>query len=815
MVAVSKIRELFCLLGGPMTIWCRLKKLLYFTKEHVPKILLLLLLPTVVMAEGGGGRLTGSADNEAALLAAREALTSAGFSVQQQDFSVAVPQVGTEAEFAVGEDLKLELYKDYSVVTSAPGGGIDYRGPLVLAGTDWLSLPDSEIAGRLVVVEAWFIQPEWLEILRDKGARGVLFCTNPNPYGAPIDDVFKKGVAVGKRQGTSLFVGYISGGAYQKLKTLSVNRVVEDLRVKVAIAYPTQKTRSLIATLEPKASLKTNAREKSVSDKASTRTILISAAFDGRGAGPSGEAFESGAEHYAGVRAALGVAEGLKALMAREGWSSLPGNTRIVIALWNGHHQDQAGLRHYIDNPIYPLESTRVIHLERLGIGVQGPLQLLGDPRASSLWLDQVLGAAPPEALDYTRLQSTIGPGQALKRFTDAHVASCAITSAGTDTFPFGAAKDRIDALDNAQIERATDLVLHMLDGWLLPKPYLGLLKPVEWLLLAGLAIFSGVAALMVAKVNANGHIRWRQGAKWAKWAKWANWTAWVTWATRARRLGHGLVYGLILLCFLAFVANLNQATDLKVTPFGIDTNFSLYKTLSSTLETLRSLEGMGWSSEGALMLSAKLILGSLVIAYIGGYLLGLIESTLTSRTRLGAMGSLMALSLPDVLVVLLTLWGYTLLAMRMPQIAEWTALKGYWLPVAALSLLPTLYLARIAAIATSAELNKDYVRGGFALGYSRWQLLLKQVRPAVWVKLLDAMPTVLAMTFSNMIVVEYLFNYNGIGYFLLFLYRRQDVQRFVPLAAALAIGYLALVLIAGAISRRINPRKGAGAHDK
>ena len=79
---------------------------------------------------------------------------------------------------------------------------------------------------------------------------------------------------------------------------------------------------------------------------------------------------------------------------------------------------------------------------------------------------------------------------------------------------------------------------------------------------------------------------------------------------------------------------------------------------------------------------------------------------------------------------------------------------------------------------------------------------------PAIIFKTIDSIPTILTMLFSNMIIVEYLFNYNGIVYYLLYLYNRHDVYRFVPLALSLGAIYLAITGLSFLIAKWVNPLK-------
>lgn len=622
-------------------------------------------------------------------------LESMGFKVSHQTFDRLVPQVRSGAVFVAGGQEFLQNV-DYSVVPTAPGGGISYKGALVVAGNDWLHLPEAELAGRLVAIEASFMQPEWLRLLQEKGVRGVFVCVNANPYsGLPIEALPPQGSA-GTRQGESIFVGYLSGKAYTQLKAMGPD---SEARLEVTIDYPLVAASNLFAETP-----------------GGDRVLLVACNL----------------EDVTGREGLLKIAEAISGVLKDRGDL---GRYKLVLAFWQGYYQDQAGLKHYLDHPLYPLAASQWLQLETMGPSQDSGLLLQWEAPTSGLLADQVQGYAASKGIPVVRAFST---SAFLRRITSYEVSGVVIAS---DT------------------PRGSDLALGLVLDKAFPKNYLQLLPPLTW-------GYFGLGVILAA----------------------------FFWPYRGVRV---LVGTLALTLFLTFIVNIRQDTNFVQTAMGLESNFSLYDTLDTMIKALQNPKGFELPLEVVGLASAKLIMGAVVTAYGVGYLWSLLEVGLSHRLRSGALGSLLAISIPDVLVALVLLWAYTRLAMVYPPLTQAQSLKGYWLPMLSLALLPTLYLTRIGTVAMQAELHKDYVRGGFALGYSRWQLLVREIQPAVLIKMLETMPTLLAMTFSNMIVVEYLFNYQGIGYFLLYLYKREDVQRFVPLALMLAATYVAIAAIA------------------
>jgi ABC-type dipeptide/oligopeptide/nickel transport system permease component len=186
-------------------------------------------------------------------------------------------------------------------------------------------------------------------------------------------------------------------------------------------------------------------------------------------------------------------------------------------------------------------------------------------------------------------------------------------------------------------------------------------------------------------------------------------------------------------------------------------------------------------------------------------------EGFRSRKSRLGSLGTLVFFSIPDVLIVLFVLLMYTSFARQFPVLKEMLQLKSFILPLLTLSIIPTIYISRIAFIAIQEELTKDYIKNEKAKGFSRQKIIFIELLPAIIFRIVDAMPSIVTMLLSNMIIVEYLFNYHGILYFLIYLYNRQDVYRFVPLALTLGLIYITFTKGFQLLAKVINPMKRKG----
>ncbi|MGM0396755.1 MAG: ABC transporter permease subunit, partial [Bacillota bacterium] len=289
------------------------------------------------------------------------------------------------------------------------------------------------------------------------------------------------------------------------------------------------------------------------------------------------------------------------------------------------------------------------------------------------------------------------------------------------------------------------------------------------------------------------------------------------------RKVFSVIISGFFAVFMLTLLANIDPGSNIKVINNDISTNISGYLTIKRSVLYLRTLLNPGdynKFTDGNILetiynsskLSIMLISSSLAFSTIVGIIRGMYEGHRSRKAKLGSIGTLVFFSIPDVLIVLLTLLGYTLVAMKFPAIRDATYIKGFVLPLLTLSIIPTIYISRITFITIQEELGKDYIRNAIAKGFSRKKTIFYELIPAISFKIVDTLPAIMTMLLTNMIIVEWLFNYRGILYFLLYFYNRQDVYRFVPLALTLGLMYIVFTWGVQLLARLINPLKSKGA---
>lgn len=736
------------------------------------------------------GRLAGSDGNREAMTYIETQLRSMGIAPTmengtfEQSFKTIIPNISNNAEFTIrsssGEVLEsFEIYKDYNALPSLNGGSVNFNGEMLLVGANLFRIDPKLIKDRVIVVDANRLLPDWVNYVVENEGKGILCCTDTVVFGKANAVELQKNLQVYGKTGRSIGVGYISGAVYKSLMKNAVkDALTEDRNVlgslsevtwKVNILFPIKETSNIIGVIK--------------GSRHNGRILMLSANMDGLGEGVNGQYFPGANAEVSGTAVLLEIASRLSKQKV------LPYET-IVFAFWNGQQQNDSGVQFYLDNPIFPLKRTTSIHLEALGIKFMDGLMLQSDNILSAILKEKLSSYAT----DNNLIVEKVGPSNSVSsHFVDKGVPSVTLKGINDSDYPKDTYQDTASAIDSSLISNAASVILSYMEREHYPSNIFDYMtrsqKIVLSCLLLGGLLNSGVKLWYKRYpnrriLNVSGEVFYFKLP-----------------IVLLRRFFQFVFPCALVVFMLAFLVNIKQTTDVQTINGVLTSNFSLYIILKQTLLYLQTtISNLIHNGEmfiitlnvikEASYLSIKLIGVTLVITLVVGLMIGILESYRTKSVHLRSLGSILVFSIPDVFVVLIGLIGYTLLYRRFPQIKEYALLKEFILPVITLSIIPTIYVSRIVVVAVLEELNKEYIRAAKALGYSRKKLFMTELLPAVIYKLIDTLPTLMTMLLSNMIIVEYLFNYNGIGYFLLYLYKRQDTERFVPMAITLGLIY-------------------------
>lgn len=751
------------------------------------------------------GRLSGSEGDEKALKYIENYFKEIGVEpagidgTYYQPFSAIIPDIDNNPTFTINSQdgtiiREFSMYEDFSVITSMNGGGIDFYGDLLFVGSDLFRVDPELIKGRVVIINASFHKPDRINYVIQNGGKGIICCANTNLYDRNKQYELEKSLSISGKSGESILVGYISNEAYRYMfSILEENEVKKkgqpigimgNVNIKIEIGFPIVETSNILGKIKGKSS--------------NGNVLMITANIDGKGAGPKDKYFSGAISNTSGIATLLEAAN----VIANQ--KNLPYQT-IVFVGWNGQQQQLSGSDYYINNPIYPFEKTTVIHLDSIGVETLEGIKISSDITNSTILKDKIMDYATDSGL---MIVDSPHGYSAINHFIDESVPSVNLTD---NTNRLKAYEDTLENINTNYLENASLILLNYIKRDIYKDVAFDYLTFFEKILLGIIALGGIISYLIVRWYNSNPKMK-LLGIS-------IETIYFFTPVILIRKFFTSILPYFFVVFMLALLANVDPGTNIKIINNGITSNLSGYLTIKKSVLYLRTmlnpsthaahdvgniLEVIYNSSKHSILL----ISSSLLFSTIVGILRGMYEGYKTKKSKISSMGTLILFSIPDVLIVLLGLLGYTLIAKNFPLIKDMLPINDFILPLLTLSIIPTIYISRITFITIQEELKKDYIQNAKAKGFSRKKILFYELMPAIVFKIVDTMPTIMTMLLSNMIIVEYLFNYHGIVYFLLYLYNRQDIYRFVPLAVTLGLIYIIFTWGIQLIARLINPLK-------
>ncbi len=128
-------------------------------------------------------------------------------------------------------------------------------------------------------------------------------------------------------------------------------------------------------------------------------------------------------------------------------------------------------------------------------------------------------------------------------------------------------------------------------------------------------------------------------------------------------------------------------------------------------------------------------------------------------------------------------------------------------LPALVLTARPLAYLTRTAYIALTHTMQQDYIRTAFAKGQRRLWIVLIHASKNVAVPVLTAVGVSLRFSLSSLPVVEFFFNWPGLGKRLIEAINNRQPEAVAALALTLGLTFLLVNLLLDVMYRLIDPR--------
>ena len=744
------------------------------------------------------GRQAGSEGNEMAMEYIADYFEKIGVAPAGDDgtyfqgFSAIAAEIDRQPVFEIKSDnnetlLELDLFQDYNVLTSMNGGPIDFSGEMIFVGNDLLRLDPKDIKDRIVVITTNTLGQDKVNYVIQNGGRGILCNNELFAYAFSRHMEREKELNVAGKTGESILVGYLSDSIYKDILYLADEVESEELikplgiinaRIKVDMDFPIVETANVLGKIEGKLN--------------NGRVLLITANLDGAGSG-------TGIRYFPG---AIGNTTGLAVMMETAriiaAQKNRPYETVVFIG-FNSQKRQLSGSEYYLENPSYPLEKTTIIHLEDIGYHTVEGLKIASDSINSSILKDKISNYAEDTGLNVVKTGPVYGVA---RRFADSKIAAATM---GDVFFIQDNYTDIYQNVDHDSVQNASLVLLNYIKRDVFRDKGMDYLNVFEKILMAFIILLFALNILIgrLYRVCPNKKIgRFSIESIY-----------YTTSVALIRKTLQFLLPVFIAVFMLVFLANIDPDTNISIVNNELKTNFSLYLTLKNSFMYFKNIFNPGTKGNiagvifNATFKSLLLMLSSLVMSTLVGVGRGLIEGYRSKRRNLRSLGSLVVFSIPDVLIVLLGLLLYVFIAQNTGSM-DITILKKFILPLITLSILPSIYITRITYIIIQDEIKLDYIRNARAKGLPRKKIFTTEILPAIAFKIIDTMPTIMTMLFSNMIIVEYLFNYLGILNYLIYFYNRQNTSGFVALAITLGLIYILLTWGVQTIARFVNPLK-------
>jgi peptide/nickel transport system permease protein len=217
-----------------------------------------------------------------------------------------------------------------------------------------------------------------------------------------------------------------------------------------------------------------------------------------------------------------------------------------------------------------------------------------------------------------------------------------------------------------------------------------------------------------------------------------------------------------------------------------------------------------------ALRNSAKLALLAFImvvpVAILGGVAAALKEGRL--RDRLISIGGLSATAIPEfvwavLLIMLFGLWlGVLPVTAQAPRGAGFfTQVEYLVLPALALVFVLFGYIARMARAGTVEALDADYTRTAFLKGLPRRTVVRRHVLRNSLLPTIAVVATQVGYLFGGLVVIELIFNYQGLGQLLFRAAQQKDFPLLQSAVLVVGVVYLVATLVADILYSVLNPR--------
>lgn len=240
------------------------------------------------------------------------------------------------------------------------------------------------------------------------------------------------------------------------------------------------------------------------------------------------------------------------------------------------------------------------------------------------------------------------------------------------------------------------------------------------------------------------------------------------------------LLLFLLFIYFTVLICTLPRSFTIKTVEGQMTSTHTGFQIVRSANEKFFSLLKLDLGSTGKdnrpLIYLVKEMMKNSIILIIWGFLLcvvvglgkGIADSRRGNRkeSSLKVLMTIIPISLPDVLIIALLQRLAVYLTdhgIDVFKIGGIGTIQHLYLPIIALSILPSCYIARMTSMSIESSYNQDYIKVAAGKGCSDYRILWNHVMRNVLPAVIDSLPAITTIMISNLMMVEYLFSYPGL----------------------------------------------------
>ncbi len=718
-----------------------------------------------------------------------------------QDFKSMVASYDKASYFYITDEKgnRIQEYKLREHYRDTFQGRGEIEGELIYLSMHIRSYEDHEIRDKVILVDLP-LQEEDVDYAKAHGVKGIVATINDRDWRLDprrrIDPVrmMKGSGNLFRLDGQEIILHYVEMPVFIELKRHAEKKYKADIGYYYGFQHVS--TANILGKIQ--------------GNDPNAGYVIISAHVDHVGAEYDGRFFPGALDDASGTGMMMEMARVIKAQR------SPPGKT-IIFAGWNNEEGGIAGSRYYTNHPIYPLDKTQVIQLDCIGSVTMQEIDFASAGQKGEMLRNKFKLLADLrgiKAKESNFLASDHGP------FIEKRVPAVLIE----DNFEnigrkhnIHTYKDDIQNISKENLSKVAVVLLDYIKGEVYGDFMPDYLKTSESIFLGSLGFLGIMIYLIYYLSRSNARIligRWKVED--------------IYYSMPFRLLTtmyHYTFLVTIVVFLLVFIANIPTNFNLIIDHGVVNTNLSISLTVKKSVLYIRGLldNGLGKSlgrvdikdivmnSFGKSMI---LILSTLILSTILGIIKGVFDGYRDHRKgSLRTMGTVAALSIPDVLIVIIIqimavyMYKYNILTPIMTK----EIMRKFILPLICLSVVPSVYIARITTVVIHEEMRKDYFKAAKAKGLSKYRILIGHLLIGVVMKVIDSLSSVVPIIISNLIIVEYFFHYPGVIYMLLKGYQENDQGTFIGLSLSLGLMYIVFNTGFAALSFIINPLKREG----